>query len=90
MKYRLYSSRSGWNSRNDSLETHLGIPNGTQTLRYAIISQVTNPDNANYDKYIMPVCTEGMWKCDDQFPSSDLVDYDPTWYPPAPGPPDED
>jgi len=90
MKYRLYSSRSGWTSRNASLETHLGIPIPPWTLRYAEISQVTNPDNANYEKYIMPVCTEGAWKCDDQFNQSDLVDYDPTWYPPMPDPTDED
>ena len=79
MKYRLYSTSSGWTSRNNSLEAHFGIPDGHGTLRYAEISQVTNPDNSNYGKYIMPVCEEGTWKCDDQFNSSDLVDYDPTW-----------
>tara|TARA_B100001094_G_C18049251_1_gene729144 strand:- start:342 stop:602 length:261 start_codon:yes stop_codon:yes gene_type:complete len=79
MKFRLYSSQSGWTSRNSSLESHLGIPNGKGTLRYASIRQVDNPENANYEKYIMPVCTEGTWKCDDQFNPSDLVDYDPTW-----------
>lgn len=79
MKYRLYSTRLGWTSRNDSLEAHFGIPDGHGTLRYAEISQVTNPDNSNYGKYIMPVCEDGTWKCDDQFNSSDLVDYDPTW-----------
>ena len=89
MKYRLYSTRSGWNSRNDSLETHLGIPDPPWTSRYAEVSQVTNPDNSDYEKYIMPVVTEGMWKCDDQFNPSDLVDYDPTWNLP-PDPPDED
>jgi hypothetical protein len=88
MKYRLYSSRSGWNSRNDSLEAHLSIPD-PPTLRYAKVSQVNNPDNSDYEKYIMPVMTEGMWKCDDQFNPSDLVDYDPTWNLP-PDPPDED
>ena len=90
MKYRLYSSRSGWTNRNASLETHLGIPIPPWTLRYAEISQVPTPDNSDYEKFIMPVCTTGMWKCDDQFPASDLVDYDPTWYPPQPDPPDEE
>lgn len=84
MKYRLYSSRSGWTSRNSSLESHLGIPDGKGTLRYAEISQVNNPENADYEKYIMPVCTESTWKCDDQFNPSDLVDYDPTWQLPIP------
>ena len=86
MKYRLYSTRSGWTSRNASLESHIGIPDGKGTLRYAEITEVTNPDNADYEKYIMPVCTEGTWKCDDQFNPSDLVDYDPTWFLPPPPP----
>ena len=86
MKYRLYSTRSGWTSRNASLESHLGIPDGKGTLRYAEITQVTNPDNADYEKYIMPVCMVGTWKCDDQFNASDLVDYDPDWYLPVPPP----
>jgi len=84
MKYQLYTTRSGWTSRNDSLESHLGIPNGKGTLRYAEISQVENPDNSDFEKYIMPVCTEGTWKCDEQFNPSDLVDYDPTWELPIP------
>ena len=90
MKFRLYSSRSGWTSRNASLESHLGIPNGAGTERYAVILQVTNPENSDYQKYVMPVVTEGTWKCDDQFNASDLVDHDPTWYLPSPFPPDED
>ena len=87
MKYSLYASRSGWTSRNASLEEHLGIPNGHGTLRYADILQVGNPENSDYEKYIMPVCTFSTWKCDDQFNPSDLVDYDDNWFP---GPPDED
>jgi len=86
MKYRLYSTRLGWEAREASLETHLGIPIPPWTLRYAEISQVANPDNSDYEKYIMPVCTDGTWKCDDQFNASDLVDYDPDWHLPAPPP----
>ena len=89
MKFRLYSSRSDWTSRNTSLESHLGIPDGAGTERYAVITEVTNPDNSDYEKYIMPVVTSGTWECDDQFNASDLVNYDPTWALPRP-PPDED
>jgi hypothetical protein len=84
MKYRLYSTLSGWTSRNESLESHLGIPDGSAGS-YAKVSQVTNPENSDYEKFIMPVCTEGSWKCDDQFNSSDLVDYDGNWFIGAPG-----
>ena len=84
-KYRLYDTPSEWASRNASLEIHLGIPNGKGTLRYAEISQVGNPENDDYEKYIMPVCMDGTWKCDDQFDASNLVDFDPTWnLPPLP------
>tara|TARA_R110000765_G_C18843596_1_gene598240 strand:- start:144 stop:407 length:264 start_codon:yes stop_codon:yes gene_type:complete len=83
-KYRLYSTLSGWTARKGSLETHLGIPNGKGTLCYAEVSQVENPDNADYEKYIMPVCTSGTWVCDDQFNASDLVDFDPEWNPVTP------
>lgn len=81
MKYCLYSSLTDWNNKNASLESYLGIPYGTQTLSYAAVSQVTNAENANFGKYILPVETEGMWKCDDQFSEGDLIDYDATWYP---------
>jgi hypothetical protein len=83
MKYRLYSTLTGWTSRNESLESHLGIPDGN-TVRYAEVLQVANPDNADYEKYIMPVCAKGTWKCDDQFNASDLVNYDPDWFSPLP------
>jgi len=84
MKYRLYSSQSGWMGRNNSLEDHLGIPDGHGTLRYAEITKVENSENADFGKFIMPVVTEGTWKCDDQFPAADLVDFDPEWNPPEP------
>ena len=82
MKYRLYSSHSAWTSRNTSLETHLDIPNGAGTERYAVPFQIPNSESSDYEKYVMPVVTAGMWKCDDQFLASDLVNYDPDWYPP--------
>ena len=84
-KYRLYDEEDDWTAKNSALEVHLGIPDGKGTLRYAEISQVGNPDNSDYGKYIMPVCTIGNWKCDDQFDASNLVDFDPTWnLPPSP------
>ena len=78
-KYKLYATESGWTSKNASLETHLGIPDGEGTLRYARLAEVGNSANADYGKFIMPVLMEGVWECDDQFDPSDLVDFDPTW-----------
>ena len=79
MKFRLYSTTSGWNSRHASIKTYLGIPAGT-TTEYADRTQINNTENADYGKYLFPVKTTGRWKCDDQFPAADLVDYDSTWY----------
>ena len=53
-------------------------------MRYAGIAQVSNSESSDYEKFIMPVCTTGKWKCDDQFSPSALVNYDPEWYPPDP------
>ena len=79
-KYKLYSTLSGWTGRNESLEAHLGIPNGRGTLRYAEVAQINNPDSSDYEKYALPVCMDGNWKCDDQFNPSDLVNYSPNWF----------
>ena len=83
-KFRLYDDEGEWTEKNSALETHLGIPDGKGTLRYASIWQAENPESADYGKYIMPVCTIGNWACVDQFDPSKLVDYDPTWNPPSP------
>lgn len=83
MKFRLYATTSGWDSRHTSIKEYLGIPTGS-TTEYAIRSAVDNPDNSDFGKYLFPVCTAGRWKCDDQFNAGDLVDYDPTWELPSP------
>ncbi len=81
MKARLYSSQSSWNSRHSSIMSHLNIPTADgKTTTYATCMQVDNESHADHGKYIFPVCTEGEWKCDDQFPSSDLVNYDNNWF----------
>ena len=87
-KYKLYDTEAEWVTKNASLETILGIPDGHGTLRYAEILQVGNAENADFGKYIMPVCMDGTWKCDDEFTASDLVPFDPTWNLP-PDPPEE-
>ena len=83
-QYRLYGSASEWNVKNDALETHLGIPDGKGTLRYAEILEVGNDENSDYGNFIMPVMMDGQWKCDDQFDASNLVNFHPTWNIPPP------
>tara|TARA_R100001463_G_scaffold103546_1_gene157945 strand:+ start:767 stop:1033 length:267 start_codon:yes stop_codon:yes gene_type:complete len=79
MKYRLYTSTSGWNSRHTLIKNYLGIPTA-ETDQYAVISQINNSEHEHFGKYIFPVKTTGTWKCDDQFHVNDLVDYDSSWF----------
>ena len=67
-------------SRSGLLIHHDKIPNGRGTLRYAEVAQINNPDSSDYEKYALPVCMDGNWKCDDQFNPSDLVNYSPNWF----------
>jgi len=80
MKFQLYSSTSGWNSRHSAIKTHLGIPTSGITAEYAMRNQIDNESHADHGKYPFPVCTSGTWKCDDQFNANDLVNNDSTWY----------
>ena len=83
MKFRLYASPVGWNSRHSSIKTYLEIPVPSGiTDEYATLKQVDNEENSDFGKYVFPVQTLGRWKCDDQFNASDLVDYDPDWFTP--------
>lgn len=82
VKFKLYSSGSGWNNQHAAIKTHLGIPTGG-TTEYAERLQIDNAEHPDHGKYVFTVKTTGRWKCDDQFNSSDLVDYDPDWYAPV-------
>ena len=81
-QYKLYATESGWDTKHDALMNHLGIPDGT-TLRYAEKTTVSNPENDDFGKFIMPVVGNGQWACDDQF-SSGVVDWNPDWVPDPP------
>lgn len=85
MKYILYTSESEWDTSNSNMETHFSIPDGRGCERYAKIEQVGNKENDDYGKYIFPVCNDGSYICTDQFPSDELVDFNPLWnIPPVP------
>jgi hypothetical protein len=79
-KYKLYATESGWDTKHDSLMTHLGIPSGG-TTSYAAKETVQNPESDDYGKFIMPVMFGGKWACNDQF-SSGVVDWQDDWCPP--------
>ena len=79
MKYKLFSSQTDWDNTHNSIKSFLGLPTAT-TDQYAVISEVDNSEHSDFGKYIFPVKTTGVWKCDDQFNSEDLVDYQDSWF----------
>ena len=78
-KAKLYASTSGWNSKHTAVMGSLVIPPDATQVN-AIREQVTNSAHADHGKYVMPVKTQGTWKCDQLFDSNDLVDWDATWF----------
>jgi len=84
MKYILYSTQAEWDESNENMNTHFALPN-SETQRYAKISQVGNSKNADYGKYIFPVCDNGSFVCTNLFPANEQVDFNPSWnLPPDP------
>lgn len=78
-KAKLIETEEEWNTLHASIEGHLGIPiRGTK--RYAVIEQVVE-GHADAGKYIMPICMETKWKCDDFVGDDGLVDWDHAWSP---------
>ena len=86
-KYMLYDTPSEWNEKEESLIDYLDV-RSTLTPAYATLSIVENTDSSDFGKFIMPVCMDGRWKCDDQFDASDLVDWQDDWNIPLPSPPE--
>lgn len=80
MKYKLYSTESGWNARHASVMEGLGIPTGG-TTHYTEIFQVENEAHPDHGKFLFPIitATTNKWKCDHLF-TGGLVDPDPEWW----------
>lgn len=70
----------------EDFETNIATINNALSLpsieatNYCTPDCVSNIEHADYDKFIIPIKTEGRWKCDQLFNTEDLVDFDETWY----------
>jgi len=78
-KYILYSTQEEWNASNDAMNTLFGLPDSNGNERYAEMAQVSNPDHADYGKYIFPITTRGNYVTINEFNVSDMVEFDPEW-----------
>ena len=65
------------------IQTALGLPSVDATT-YCTPQTVTNENNADFGKFIIPIKESGTWKCDQLYDASELEDFDPDWYPPGP------
>ena len=70
----------------DDFETNIATINAALSIpsieatNYCTPERVTNTEHVDYNKFIIPIKTEGRWKCDQLFNAEDLVDFDSTWY----------
>ena len=78
MKFKLFVAEEDWDAKEAELRTAFNIPNPT-TSAFAPKTQVGNPDNDDYEKYIYPVPSEPARDARPYFNANELVDYDETW-----------
>ena len=81
MKAKLYGTQTDWEAKEVEINSELGIPTPDgQTLRYAEIKEIDNPDSGDFGKYPFPVIYNGAWKTNEYFDESELVDWDSDWF----------
>jgi len=75
---RLYATESGWNAANAQIMEALGggVINAST---YDEITQVDNPDHADYGKYVLSIESAGPYKCNQVFASGNVA-RDTTWF----------
>ena len=79
-KYKLLNTQEEFSAKELEVKSLLSIPDSAGTVRYAESRMIDNPEHADYGLFIFPILTEGKWKCDQHFDSSELVDFDPSWF----------
>ena len=79
-KYKLLNNPEEFSAKELEVKSLLSIPDSAGTVRYAESRMIDNSEHADYGLFIFPVITEGKWKCDQHFDSSELVDFDPSWF----------
>ena len=81
MQAKIYDAQADWNAKEVEIMSELGIPTPDgQTLRYAEIQEIDNPDSGDFGKYPFPVLYHGTWKTNEYFDEGELVDWDPNWF----------
>jgi len=79
MKYIISESLDTANLLVYKIEQHLHLSEHSEYI-YTMPQQIESADHPDNGKYIVKIITDGKLKCDDIFPSQDLVDYDSTWF----------
>lgn len=79
MKYIISESHDTASFVVYKIEQHLLLSDHPGSI-YTIPQQIESTNHPDNGKYIVKIITDGKLKCDDIFPSQDLVDYDSTWF----------
>jgi hypothetical protein len=61
------------------ISNHIGLEKDSKTNQYAPLVQIDEEDSPDTGKYIIPIVTEGKFKCDDLYDSSELIEYQEHW-----------
>ena len=79
-KYILLNTVEEFSAKELEVKSLLSIPDNAGTIKYAESRMIDNSEHADYGLFIFPVLTEGKWKCDQHFDSSELVDFNSNWF----------
>ena len=79
MKAKIFDTSTECFSSILDVQAALGIPK-QGTNRYAQVSEIIDSESTYFGKFTFPIMTEGEWKCDNLFESSELVDWDDSWF----------
>lgn len=83
MKYKLFSTPAEFDAKEAEMMIAFGLPDGKGTVGFNGSSEghmIMNPEHADYGLFAFGVKTEGPFKADQHFDSSELVDRDPSWF----------
>jgi len=80
MKFIISENLDSANAHVHKIVQHLQLSGKTESI-YTVPQQIESADHPDNGKYIVKIITTGDLKCDDIFPSQDLVEYDSTWFP---------
>lgn len=79
LKYIVVDNSADARQHLSDISKHIGLQKDGKTNKYAPLMQIDEEDSPDNGKYIIPITVEGIYKCDDLYDSSTLVEYREHW-----------